>query len=638
MNSHLRTKATGGDNVEFERPESKRRHSEAHIVAPSGPHRITAPVMRNFDHVRDNIRAHSRDIFATSSSHQPVLKNASLAAPELPPRADFARLSRSYLESIHEWYPALHWPSLQNEIDETYTARGFQGRAREWIGLFFAVLACGTLQGNAAPHSPPHSSLEGTAYFEHATQALMPWTQELSIEYAQAALLLSIYATERNWRSVGSMWLGAAARAAQELNLHCAVNMGPVIESEVRRRLWWAIYVRDRSVVGAYRMETKLMLDRITSLDSCRPMLINEDDCECPLPSPIEDRYIQSQGFTRSHAVSAPFTGSLAVLQMTRLYAPLYQALKSSIIQPQTLKSFDEKFLAKASLLPESYRVGSQAPLETIALPPLFALLSSQFHLYRRNLTPVCRPAERGEALNRCFSIAQETAKYISRTLHSPPRSDSEKSWQARVTQVSSNMMCLHVWRCMLMLCFRGDYDAAFVCLHLASAVGKTRKVNSECGKNLVFFVDQLHDRVRNGRGSAQQLEHDEEMIAYVSGDVQANVEHSWVWAGANSTISTPLQNSSFSTTRSHPDEPMRDAPSPRSANGGEWDNWTRLEHGIRQLMEESRPRTASYYSTPHNPVKRVQLAQDSKGVANQGPPPNPGPSSTSRISIANII
>jgi hypothetical protein len=637
MNTHLRTKATGSDNGEFERQESKRRHSDAHAGAPTGPHRVSAPVMRNFDHVRDNIRAYSKGIFVT---HPPVLRKSSLALPELPPRGDFERLSRPYCESIHKWYPAFHWPSFLDEVDKTYAAdsSGLEGRAREWVGLFFAVLACGTLQGSAAPHAPTHTSSDGSVYFEYASQALMPWTQDLTIEYAQAALLLSIYATERNWRSVGSMWLGAAARAAQELNLHCVFNVGGVVEQEVRRRLWWAIYVRDRSVTDPCGTDTPLTLDRITSLDSCRPMLISEDDCENPLPAPVEDSAFRSGGLTSPYQTTPPYSGPVAVIQMTRLYASIYQALKSSIIQPQTLKSLDENFLARASLLPESYRVGSQAPLETTALPPLFALLSAQFHLYRRNLTPVCRPAERSEALNRSLSIAQETAKYISRTLHSPPRLESEKGWQTRVTQVASNMICLHVWRCMLVLCFRGDYDAAFVCLHLASAIGKTRKVNSECGKYLVFFVDQLLDRVRNGRGSAQELEHDEEMIAYVSGDVQANVEHSWAWAGTNSTMSTPPYNSSFSTTRSHADEPMRDAPNSPLANGSEWDNWTRLEHGIRQLMEETRPRTASYYSTPHNPVKRVQLAQDSNSAPNQGPSPSPAPSSSSRISIANII
>jgi hypothetical protein len=386
-------------------------------------------------------------------------------------------------------------------------------------------------------------------------------------------------------------------------------------------------------------------MDRITSLDLHRPMLIDEDDCDVALPSPIEDRYIQPQGFSRSHATSAPFTGSLAVIQISRSHRLLYQALKSSIISSQTLQSFDEMFREKGSLLPEAYRLNSSAALETTALPPVFTLLSAQFHLHRRNLTPVCRAPARAEAMSRCVSIAQDTAKYISRTLHTPTKPDSEKTWQVRATLMASNMVCLHLWRCMLVLCFRGDYDAAFMCLHLASAIGKTRRVNGECGRNIVFFLDRLLDRIRNGHGSPQQLEQDEEMLAYVSGDVQGNMEHSWVWAGTAMTSPTSSQRSPLNTSRSHGmDQPMRDALPLHAASGspkqseGVWDDWSRIEHMIQQLREENRPRTATYYPTAHNPVKRVQLAAETKLSPKPAPTPSPAPSSTSRISIANII
>ncbi|KAF1914802.1 fungal-specific transcription factor domain-containing protein [Ampelomyces quisqualis] len=628
LNSRLQTKTTGGDLADYERPDSKRRLSDVHIGTAPGPQRITAPVMRNFDHVRDNIRVHSRGIFIANQQHNGSTSSLISTMPEVPPRADTAILSRDYIESIHEWYPVLHWPTFQREVDEMYAGKSFAGKTKDWIGLFFAVLACGALHVSPNSQSATQSS-DGSVYFDCATQALMPWTQDPSIQYAQAAFLLSVYATERNRRSLGSMWLSTAARAGQELNMHSAINMGSVIESETRRRLWWAIYTRDR----------------ITCLDSHRPMLLSEDDCEVTLPTPIEGSYIQPVGLTRTSSSSAPGSGPLDVLQMARLYAPLYQALKSSIITPQKLNSFDEDFRAKMSLLPEPLRTGSSAALDTKALPPLFTLLSSQFHLYRRNLTPLCRVHERADALSRCISIAQDTAKYISRTLHSPTRPDSKQTWHTKVALVASNMMCLHLWRCMLVLCFRGDYDAAFLCLHLSSAIGKTRRINGECGRHMIFFVDQLLSRMRSGHGDPQQLEHDEEILAYVSGDIQSNIEHSWVWTDTNPMLPKPSQHSSCHTRRSHGgDEPMRDAYPLRTSAGSpdqnesEWDDWPRLEHMVRQLVEENRPRTATYYSTPHNPMKRVQLGPEARPAPIPAPLPNSAPSSTSRISIANII
>jgi hypothetical protein len=202
--------------------------------------------MDNFDHVRENIRNHSRGIFSIGNSHDTIPIRSSTFLPEIPPRPDFARLSKSYLDSFHEWYPIVHWPTFQGEVDEVYMTSSFDGVTREWIGLLFAVLACGSLQLDGARHDVAPSALAGLSYFDKATQALTPWQNELSIVHVQSALLLSIYATESNSRTIGSMWLSSAVRAAQELNVHCDHDSGSVIDAEIRRRLWWALYTRDR--------------------------------------------------------------------------------------------------------------------------------------------------------------------------------------------------------------------------------------------------------------------------------------------------------------------------------------------------------------------------------------------------------
>ena len=370
-------------------------------------------------------------------------------------------------------------------------------------------------------------------------------------------------------------------------------------------------------------------------------MLINDNVCDVSLPSPAEDRYIQPQGFFRTHSNTAPFTGSLAIIQITRMYAPLYQALKSSAISHQALQNFELQFRSRAQQLPEAYQASSTAALETAALPPLFALLTAQYHLYRRNLSPVCHLTERREAFRQCAAVAQETARYISRTLHNPPKIEMEKSWPIRVAPIASNLMCLHLWRSILMLCFRGDYDAALMCSHMLSVVGNMRKIGVGCGKNLVFVLEKLLDRIRSGRGSPQQLDYDEEMLAYVSGDVQASVEHGWAWAGIDLTSSKSPQDTSRLPGQ---DQLMRDAlpHHPTTASpANEWEGWAKIDQLIRQLMDENRPRTAqppTYYPPPHNPVKRVQLAPSDQSPPKPAPLSSPVPSNASRISIANII
>lgn len=383
------------------------------------------------------------------------------------------------------------------------------------------------------------------------------------------------------------------------------------------------------------------MCCRITSFETNKPMLINDTDCDISLPSPAEDRYIQPQGFFRTHVNTAPFTGSLAVVQITRMYAQLYQTLKSSMITPQTLQSFDLQFRNRAQQLPEAYQTGSTAPLETAALPPLFTLLTAQYHLYRRNLSPVCHVTERREALRQCGIVAQETAKFISRALHNPPKAELEKTWPARVAPMASNLTCMHLWRCIMVLCFRGDYDAALMCSHMLSVVGNMRKIGASCGKNLVFVLDRLLDRLRSGHGSPQQLEYDEEMLAYISGDAQASLEHGWAWAGADLTsMKSPPATLYGAPQPLGQDQPMRDRPTSVSP-AQEWEGWSRVDQLIRQLTEDSRPRTAqppTYYPPPHNPVKRVQLGPNDQSSPKPAPLPSPAQSNASRISIANII
>jgi hypothetical protein len=243
MNSHLRTKTTTETDGKLEPLNTARRHSDARLGGPPVLHRIAPPFMRNFDHVRENIRTHSRGIFSTRNEQAPVAAGSKAALPELPQRAEFACLSRSYLDSIHNWYPILHWPTFHHEVDEVYTSRSFEAMSKEWIALFFAVLACGSLQSGNTQYGP---ASRGTFLFEVASQALTPWSHEITIEHAQAALLLSVFAAENNWRSVGSIWLSSAVRVAQELSIHCDGNTGSVVDVEIRRRLWWAMYTRDR--------------------------------------------------------------------------------------------------------------------------------------------------------------------------------------------------------------------------------------------------------------------------------------------------------------------------------------------------------------------------------------------------------
>lgn len=240
-NTNLRTRLSDRDAMDIDGPNISALSPEVKPSARSTQQRIKAPVMKDFEHIRKNIRIHSHGIFDVPGFDHgeagPTTTTSEL--PDVPSRADFARISRSYVDSIHEAFPILHWPTFQHEVDQVYTERSFQGMSREWIGLFFAVMACGTLQD-------PKGQDQGHTYFDISTRAFTPSPEHFNMNHAKSALLLSIFATESNMKSSGSTWLALAVRIAQLIGLNSEARPSPIVEGEVRRRLWWSIYVWDR--------------------------------------------------------------------------------------------------------------------------------------------------------------------------------------------------------------------------------------------------------------------------------------------------------------------------------------------------------------------------------------------------------
>lgn len=236
-----------GGPDEIERTDTGRRRSETQMPVPANLHRPPPPTLSNLRHVRDNILGYSQGIFRTPHTREVV--SAGRTTPlqlQLPTFTQFAHLSQAYLESLHVWYPIVHWATFQNEVEEVYAANTLEGRPRDWIGLFYGILACGSLQAGSPWNDNAGSHSTGTTFYGIAAQTLSPWPQEVSLMHTQLAFLLSIFAAESNMRSAGSMWLACTVQAAQELQLHCETNSKSFIESETRRRVWWAIYVQDR--------------------------------------------------------------------------------------------------------------------------------------------------------------------------------------------------------------------------------------------------------------------------------------------------------------------------------------------------------------------------------------------------------
>lgn len=210
---------------------------------PGGP-----PAMDGFDEVRANIRNYGRGIFKPPPAYrqygpQPLYPHGH---QELPPKHVADRLISHYHGSVHVYAPLLHWPTFMQEYEQVYRVNSFQHSRHIWVAVFYAMLACGTLMD-----PPPSGSVqegEGAGYLEMCIRSLNTWSDELSVDYVRANLLISMYFTEVNQRSPAWVWLGAAVRVAQDIGLH--TDRGPYspFEMEIRRRVWWSVYNWDRYV------------------------------------------------------------------------------------------------------------------------------------------------------------------------------------------------------------------------------------------------------------------------------------------------------------------------------------------------------------------------------------------------------
>jgi len=335
-------------------------------------------------------------------------------------------------------------------------------------------------------------------------------------------------------------------------------------------------------------------------------------------------------------------------IPVIRFIPQLKKTLKSPTIARATLSTYDEYFYSIMKSYPEALQTSSSQALEPSLMHAVFPLQAARIMLYRHNLTVLCTMQERNEALGKCFSAALDTVGYIRRCMSSPPASPekstigsgSKKSFEDSIRIQSDNFICKHIWRTTLILCFKGDYDSAGVCIRLSTIIGDMRKVNMACGRNLSWFLSQLLARVKSGNASPQQLESDEEMMAYASGDLQGDPENAWIWAGGGAQAQEAASTTTALTgTQNAEDKPPLTALlTEREMN--DWGGWERVQNLLQELMQEQEKQRGmhqGYRESPHSTTKRLKLSPSSTPTPTTSSASAP-PAGASRISIANII
>ncbi|KPM36313.1 hypothetical protein AK830_g10247 [Neonectria ditissima] len=542
---------------------------------------------------RVNVRSFSKGVWKPPAQYRtPTTMTFNPSKPDLPPRHVVDQLLHTYYSTSHAMFPIIHFPTFRATVDSLYSNSGLARASPAWLSLFFSVLAVGSLFGSV---SQPDSFYQPAEFLETANKMIDPWNNDHTLDNARALILIAICLNEINLKSAAWTWLGRAVRVGQDLGLYSESGPWPVIEGEMRRRTWWTIYI----------------LDRTLATELGRSVLIDDEDCDVSLPAGVDDQYIHEGGMLVPNGAE-PLTHSLlAVIHVVRSYTALLTALTPPALSSVQLSTFEDHFKKCLGTFPPACDPASTVPLAPHFLAPLAYLFHARLLLHRHHLDPGYPLEARLASVESCTHVALETASLLHRTS------------AALLADGATALLTTHIFRCTLFLLLTGYLDHASTCIRALSSISTRRDVATPCGRFVSFFVSTLGAKKvefanylsrtappRPFGASRPSVDHtailqllsrDEDLLAYVSADLQASPDASWLWAGleretqlpqlASPTISQAAGGASTlisSETRTGLTE----------AEDREWGGWVRLETAVRSLDV-----AGNVTPTPSNPT-----------------------------------
>jgi hypothetical protein len=596
------------------------------------PRRNRPPVPQDLSGARSSIRKYGRGIIKVPPPYRQAASSNVIAenAPALPPKPVADRLLGQFQACIHSVLPIIHWPSFTADYEQVYQAGTLRGARREWTAVLFGVFACGSM------HTlEPNKEKEAREFLLTSQSVADTWLDDFTLDQARVALLASIAFYEMNSKSPSWVWLGTAVRIAQDIGLHMESGPWPAVEAEMRKRLWWGIYAWDRYVVlcsNLWRVRFS-NLNRLLSLELGKPISIHDQDCDVDLPCLVDEQFISEAARVPEGSQTNPL---LAIIHVVRSIGQLIKTLRSPVISAATLEIFDRHFNACLATFPINYHPKSDHYLDPSSLAPIIYLQNARLILHRHNISPHCPAEIRYPAFDHCLAIAIDTTRVLQRCMHPSSASSTytgtRGDWQTLFASSATTLLCTHIWRCLLILIFREDFATASVCIQACKAIGNSHVVMNSHGRYVSFFLNCLLERLQHG--NSQPLDQDEEIIAYVSGDMQGTTDGSWIWQGSET-------GSKLEAI------PSQTSPNLTAQNGGhgsdrdvDWEGWDWVERTVDYLANELHRRNQERREVPAVAPRHIEpqhkLSPDSM-TSTGSAIPRSSPSS-SRMTIANII
>ncbi len=592
----------------------------------------------NYRNVRKELKMLSRNLFKLPSAWRDSSnKQIPLPRLELPDRQLADHLLQRFFDAVQFHLPLFHWPSFVGHYKRIYDDPTLQSSSQSFLSSLFLVFAVGTLFTSAADVGANRPLANNSSHFLRiANSEAVLFHAEHTLDDVRNALLTSIYMVEENNHTSTCAWAGVALRLSYDLSLHRENDHYKGFDCELRRRLWWCVYLWDRQLQA----------------ELGRPVEIDDADCNVPFPRMERFTHQALIGVTPNRPSGPAFASNLFVpsLYVARLIGPLVRTIQAACVPASALEAFDSHFLSCWAAFAPEYRPNHHSSLDPQYLASLFLLQNLRLMLHRHNLSPATPPEERAAALEACVSVSKDTAILVERVLNWYQPADEqtgmkECTWQVRMANSATSAVCTHLWRCTLFLCLRGLWHVALPLVRASKAIGDCRLINVGVGKyTWGFFCFANGKKLRNWSEEPKIDDMDDEVLCLATGDLQGT-EHAWngLWIGDLSLQETEAELPKICLAASEYDNALRSKTVLDSnADDPVWVGWDKVEaFVIEKVALSTRIQQRNNHATPHilHPSESREHSSIDPLMINFPPPSSETvPGSNTKMSIANFI
>ncbi|KAI1820985.1 hypothetical protein F4861DRAFT_27988 [Xylaria intraflava] len=332
-----------------------------------------------------------------SAPSPPWVTAPSQSIDNLPPKSRAMALCAESLDNATCLLRIVHKPSFYTMLDNLYEKKsnGQLGTEdKRNLALAYSAMALGCMYGvsDGTSDSPQYklSIDEARQYYTSARCLLQDITECRDITSLQALLFMILFLQSISDLSICYGFVGIALRSALSMGLHRHlphIKLDPV-ESETRRRVFYICRQMDTYVSALLGF----------------PLLLNEDDIDQLLPTPVDDQFITKEGIT------SPPPGTPSYIEAFNAHVKLMDLLSKVVknvyplkrVDPNVadgdetqyapymvsytrIKEMEEELQLWNEQLPFAWRPNPEGPVEVVRIRNLlrFAFAHVQMVLYR---------------------------------------------------------------------------------------------------------------------------------------------------------------------------------------------------------------------------------------------------------------